>query len=142
MPMRSQAMQPSTSSRMLVLVEAYTEGQMRGRLFSPFLGKGIGFSGFVDMVNKMDRLFDVIGFPKASMEYRSFSGGVRPVADIQGELEDISLSEDGDGVFAVHVKMRQNADWQGSVSRRGEGAPKPFNSTMELLKIVDEMMGI
>lgn len=124
MPMRSHAMQPSTSSRMLVRVDAYTEGQMRGRLYSPFLGKGIGFAGFVDMVNKMDRLFDVIGFPKASMEYRSFTGGARPVADIESELEDAPLSEDGDGVFAVHVKMRQNADWQGNVTRRGQGLQK------------------
>lgn len=139
MPVRSHAMQPSTSSRILVRVDSYAEGQMRGKLYSPYIGKGVAFSDFVDMVNKMDGIFDLIGYPIASMEYRSFAGGARPdEADLEKQLDGETLAEGGD-VFTVHVQMRQNADWQG-VASRGAGAPVPFKSTMELLKIIDREM--
>lgn len=142
MALRSRSMQPSTSSRVLVRVDAYAEGQMRGRVYNPFLGKGAAFSDFVDMVNKMDGLFDLIGHPKANMQYRSFYGGARPGEDIEKKLDEEQIREDEAGVFVVHVKMRHNADWQGVVVRRGGGkGGYSFKSTMELLKFMDKAMG-
>lgn len=140
MPLRSRSMQPSTASRMLVRVDAYAEGQMRGRVYSPFLGKGAGFADFVDMVNKMDGIFDLIGYPQANMEYRSFHGSAAPREDIEKRLDGEEVREDETGLFVVHVQMRQNADWQGIAAHRGRGGGHPFKSTMELLKFIDGSM--
>lgn len=142
LPLRSHAMKPSTASRMLVRVDSYENGMMNGRMYCPYLKKGIVFHDFVDLVDKMDRVFDMMDYPRASVEYRSFPGGARKKKkdDIAARLDDEPLEEDGGvgNLFVVHVQMRNNADWQGNFSLAGrQETTKRFKSTMELTKFLD-----
>ena len=41
------------------------------------------------------------------------------------------------GTFVVHVRYRQNATWQGSVTWVDEQREQYFRSTLELLKLID-----
>ncbi|MDL2219864.1 hypothetical protein LJC04_06010 [Ruminococcaceae bacterium OttesenSCG-928-O06] len=43
-------------------------------------------------------------------------------------------------IFVVNVKFRQNASWQGTVKWNGKSEEVHFRSTLELLKLMDQVI--
>lgn len=151
MTMRSKAMVPSTASLVVIHINEYVCGDMRGRLYNPYLDTRLAFHGLLDFANKLDSLFDSMSFPLATTEYRSFPAKKsskhinmhKTFADKTGEYR---MNKDGgtkpqkNETFIVHVQFRQNATWQGTVKWTGQNTEQRFRSALELLKIMDSAL--
>lgn len=149
MAVRGQAMVPSTASRVLIRLDAYTRDSMNGHLYCPYAEKDLAFHDVMDFINKLDGLFDEIAFPLAAMEYRSFKPRRRKRAGApepgERKVEDARMEGDrpnpkDTNTFVVHVQFRQNATWQGTVKWAGQNQEQRFRSTLELLKIMDSVI--
>jgi hypothetical protein len=81
-------------------------------------------------------------FPQASFQSRSFESKrmktfVRKVENfMDSEIETACKSENA--TFLVHIKFRQNASWQGSITWVEKEKTQNFRSALEMLKLMDE----
>lgn len=97
------------------------------------------FRGMGDMILKIDRLCDSLGFPEASPARRT----LRPEGGPSGEEEKgvrfyHEFREFGamkGELFAVFLTLRyrQNVSWQGSVHFSGDAGVYQFRSVLELM---------
>ncbi len=142
MPLRSSEMRPSTMSRMLVELNSFGDASFRGRLYSPYLGKGADFSSFVEMTEIMDKIFDFWAYPAAITPYHQPKAKRKkkeaPAVDPDALLHDGAVDENGERVFSVHVLFRRNADWQGKLTPPHSKEEVRFQSTLQMLRLFEE----
>lgn len=116
----------------------------KGRLYHKYKTGPEEFEDAGHLLQLIERLCDVSGYPQSSTQNRSFRDteettvrkGAEPVAD-----SNIVLSQKGDlATFVVHVKYRQHSTWQGEVVWAEKNEKKTFRSALELLKLIDSAL--
>lgn len=123
-----------------VCIDAYKE-DISGRLYSPLSTEEITFGGVGELLLKMDKLFDKVGYPQAFQNKRSFDGeqGVgnayRGIPKVLRTGENIVAQTGAYSTYDVEVISRRNTSWQGVIytadgERKGE-----FNGEVELLAL-------
>lgn len=146
---------PPDASHVIVCVDEVRQGVAYGRVVNPMLSEFIYFAGFDDMLLKLDILFDLLCFPQASVETRSFekkshrlpedffekTGFARPELENQWSQKRFHGSRSKLATLYVHVMYRQHASWQGKAVwiERKEKA-QFFRSVLELLHLLDNML--
>ena len=102
------------------------------------------YKNVVQLLRLMDNLYDIISYPQASTESRSF---VKKEKEPSQRLEkrvpqDEILKQNGQvATFVIYVQYRQNATWQGEVIWKEKGMKQHFSSALELIKLVDSALG-
>ena len=113
----------------------------KGRFYHKYRIEPEEFNNAGHLLQLIDRLCDISGYPQSSTKSRSFhdieESAIRkeaePVAD-----SDMILNQKGDlATFVVHVKQRQHSTWQGEVVWAEKNKKKTFRSALELLKLFD-----
>ncbi len=127
-----------------VCIDSNGSGDYQGQIWQQYDSQPIRFNGMVDMVLQMDKLFDLWGFPQASLKARSFvedSTDARHIniLDKSQSLKRIDVQKKrGDlSTFIIHVKFRQNATWQGDIVWREQNKKMHFRSALELMRMID-----
>lgn len=91
----------------------------------------------------MDNLYDIISYPQASTESRSFVKKEKePLQKLQKRVpQDEILKQKGKvATFVIYVQYRQNATWQGEVIWSERELKQHFNSALELIKLIDSAL--
>lgn len=128
-----------------ICVDKNDGGELSGRIYHCFNSEPEEFTNVVQLLNRMERFFDLICFPQASTQSRSLVGTEkRPLLRKQQEKvvepKEVLLHTGERGSFLTCVKYRQNADWQGEVTWMEQNITWSFKSTLELLKILDNAL--
>ncbi len=120
----------------MICIDSYNNSVPVGRFYNPYYHDGIFFNGVIDLIKKIEAMFDEMNFPQSFTSTRSFSEKSmdklnRPSAELKqaGNL----------ATFSLQVIYRRNTTWQGTVSCMGtkEKREKPFRSILELLFLID-----
>lgn len=116
------------------------QGDISGCAHSPICEREVAFTGIGELLLKMDKLFDSIGYPQAFQNKRSFEEGKNPENLYRGIPKPIRKNEDileKRGLLCTYdiaVESRRNTSWQGIIyDVEGKEAGR-FNGEVELLE--------
>lgn len=129
-----------------VCVDQICNGEMVGRLYHCYKKDASEFSNVVELVKKVEQLFDRISFPQASTQSRSFvessSVSGRGCLEKVVEQEEVVQHRGKCGSFLVCVQFRQNATWQGNLFWAEKGMKKEFSNTLDFIKMMDQALAV
>lgn len=121
------------------------QGDIGGQIFSPLSSEVITFSDIGELLLKMDKLFDKVGYPQAFQTKRTFAeekqqGNVyRGVPSAVRNVESILSQRGTNGTYDIMVVSRRNTSWQGEVYEPDGGKKGEFNGDVELLALLTEL---
>ena len=117
------------------------EEDIGGLVYSPLAEQPVFYTGFNELMLKMDRIFDKNGYPQAFQEKRSFLEHQKNTASYHGvpkvSAETVQIYEKEGKRFTVDVivESRRNTSWQGYVCHRDGTKLGNFKSDIELLEL-------
>jgi peptide subunit release factor RF-3 len=128
-------------------IASYERNSLKGVLHSLYLKKPYVFNSLVQMIEKMEEIFDTKGFPEAFLTPRTFGSSKKNTKklNVDGD-EDIMDTNiqfapgDSKCTFEITVKFRQNATWQGQIFWAEKNLKQNFRSVLEMLKLMDEAL--
>ena len=140
-----------TAASMKMRAEIITgdNGSLSGKLYSNYLDAPYVFLSLVQMIVKMEEIFDANRYPEKFMLPRTFGVAKRGKKVSQEEgIDTVKDSEshvkkDADGskcTFEISVRFRQNATWQGEILWADKNLRQNFRSVLEMLRLMDEAL--
>ena len=132
----------SAPNLMNICIDRNSSGGAGGRLYHKYIKEPVRFNAVGELLDDMEDLFDMIGYPERSTQQRTFEDIPEPNAKrkeaVQVTTTDDLLRQSGDlATFVVHVKFRQHSTWQGEVVWAEKNKKCYFRSALELLKLID-----
>lgn len=133
-----------SSNMFRVCIDTYRT-DIRGRAYSPLYEGEIKFHGIGQLLVKMDKLFDRIGYPQAFQNKRSFGGerntgnAYRGVPENVRDTEDILRQMGEHCTYDVAVESRRNTSWQGIIFDSEGNEQGRFDGEVELLAKLIEL---
>ena len=130
-----------------ICIYSAERGDYTGVLWNQYDDKPDAFHNSIELIQKMDALYDEWDFPQRSTSCRTF-GRIedKPVrtgimeGKRQMDARRVQENKGEKGTFIVHVKYRQNATWQGEVIWTERKQKQYFRSALELLKLIDSAL--
>lgn len=122
-----------------VCIDSYRE-DISGRVYSPMSVDEISFVGISQLLLKMDKLFDDVGYPQAFQNKRSFEektqagNAYRGIPKAVRPVESILDKEGQCYTCDVVVESRRNTSWQGRICEADGTELGKFNGEVELLE--------
>jgi len=127
-----------------VCVDSDPGSRMSGRIYHRFSDQPIPFLGAEGVLFSIEDLMEEWDYPQSTMEMRSFakssSHGRRQPGMARKTVNDPLAYTGQDATFVVHVKYRQNATWQGTVTWADKNKRQNFRSALELIKLMESAM--
>ncbi len=130
-----------------VCIDAY-QGDISGRIYSPMSVKEITFAEIGELLLKMDKLFDSIGYPQAFQNKRSFEderqidNAYRGIPKAVRDAESI-LDKSGECcTYDIQVISRRNTSWQGVIYGTDGAELGEFNGEVELLEQLTKLLEV
>ena len=133
----------SMSTRVQVSVISSDDCEIAGYLYSPFYERYFRFSNALELLVRMNEMFDDLKFPQSSVEYRSFRNKRNRLDSGERDeslVSEVIQNENVQAKFVVHVQFRQNATWQGTIEWVEENKTQRFRSALEMLKLMEEAL--
>ena len=133
----------SMSTRVQVSVISSDDCEISGYLYSPFYERYFRFSNALELLVRMNEMFDDLKFPQSSVEYRSFRNKRNRLDSGERDeslVSEVIQNENVQAKFVVHVQFRQNATWQGTIEWVEENKTQRFRSALEMLKLMEEAL--
>lgn len=122
-------------------------GEYTGRLWHQYKDDPLSFYGTMELISKMDALYDEWDFPQRAMDPRSFvkrddgmEKSCKKGEELQLDAKRITNKSGEMGTFIVRVKYRQHSTWQGEVVWAEGKQKNHFRSALELMKMIDEVL--
>jgi hypothetical protein len=123
-----------------ICVDQANKNGISGKLYHCFREDGSPFGSLVELIEKMERLFDGIGYPQTNMRSRSFLAGAdKEEVDLPTAKRDADTlqRERGERItLLVTLESRINATWQGMVYCPESDSTEEFSSAIALLDIM------
>lgn len=122
----------------LVCIDEYDTKILKGRIYNPQRPQGVEFSGAIDFLLNMEKLFEEAKCPQAFATLRTF----RPYsADPEAPALSGNMSMEGKlATFSLRILFRQNSSWQGSIMWHEGRSEESFRSVLELLLLMDSAL--
>lgn len=130
------------SPSQILIILLPDSGKFMGALFSGFYRNAMSFRNECEMIFAISSIYDSIQLPQASFEARSF--GIKTMKTVVRKVDHLvdtemeNIIEKGKATFVVHIRFRQNASWQGSITWAEKDKSRNFRSALEMLKLMDE----
>ena len=134
--------------QMLVEIVVNGDNQIKGLLHNHFMSSPYEFDNLVQMILKMDEVFDSKHFPESFTSPRVFGIHTHDEKDkdtnesviTHDTAESVRRSEScfSKYTFEITVMFRQHATWQGQILWLEKNLRQNFRSVLELLKLIDE----
>lgn len=124
-----------------ICVDEKAHGEICGRVYHCYSKEAMPFENVVELLKKMEELFDRICFPQASTKSRSFletealARTQRPEKVIS--QEDVIQYRGTLGSFVTCVRFRQNSTWQGEMFWMEKEIKRQFVNTLDFIKMLD-----
>lgn len=129
-----------------ICVDEREHGEISGRIYHCYDKEAVPFYNIVELLRKIEDLYDRICFPQASTKTRSFketeTAGriVRPEKVVM--QQDVIRYRGTIGSFVTCVKFRQNSTWQGELFWMEKGIKRQFANTLDFIKILDSALAM
>ncbi len=131
----------------LICVDEYDGGEIRGRLFNAYYREALFFDSGMEMIRELDDIFETFGYPHATMDLRSLETPEEkkehpPVVRVKMAPSTTLYKHDSRGKLAtlkMRVMFRQNASWQGNLKWMEEDLSEDFASVLELMILIDSV---
>lgn len=123
-----------------ICVDDNKHGEMSGRIYHCYDREPMIFTNIIELLTKIEELFDVIGYPQASTKTRLFMEKQKerlPKPKPVAKQLDIIAYRGNIATFVTNVKFRQNSTWQGEVFLAEQDQMLQFANTLELIKKMD-----
>ncbi|MCI8586527.1 MAG: hypothetical protein HFI92_11695 [Lachnospiraceae bacterium] len=129
----------SASNLVSICVDQSVDGDISGRLYHCYTEEPVPFSNAVQLLIRMEELYDGISFPQASTRSRRFVQRQQPAHSFQKVRDQRSLLafRGKRATFVTSVHYRQNSAWQGDVAWMEQEQKESFLSTLEFLKLIN-----
>ena len=116
-----------------VLIDTYENQEFSGRLMHPWSEEAIPFASCMELLAKMEALYDAWDYPEAAQSTRVFirHRSEETPREIWGERGRLAS-------FFVRTEMRQHASWQGVAAWIEGERSFAFSSTLELFRTIDQ----
>lgn len=137
-------------------LDFYGMDQQRGKLYHQYTSGAIAFATLLEAFERMEQLYDALGYPQAATRIRSFPEGRRKPARgrtrgrrcergkevrVMEPFEEMIEHRGRDATFLIRVMRRQNSSWQGEVTWVDGQKREYFRSALELIRLIDSAMG-
>ncbi|WP_252198198.1 hypothetical protein [Clostridium sp. MCC353] len=138
----------SAPNLLCICIDKAGGGRYVGRMYDKYSKQPFLFEELGQLVNRMEYLFDRIGYPQASTAVRHFAKDkTNRIQKKEGMMqvlktEDIISQSGSRATFVVHVQYRQNATWQGNIMWAETQQCSSFRSALELLKLIDGALNV
>ncbi len=116
---------PCRTMEALVAVTDYQEGVMTGILRHPWLDGPVFIRSMSQLILMLDSLLDLEECPEQPLPL------VRPIPE-----EECAIA-----TFQIQVLFREFCTWQGRLVWKEEQQEASFRSVLELMQILDEILG-
>ena len=129
-----------------ICVDRSMDGEIAGKFYCSYFSHSRKFDNIVQLLRSMEQFYNRISFPQSAVQLRNFAGssiarGDEEIADAPVLDRDYIIGRRGIcATFLVHVQYRQNATWQGSVLWAEKEKAAEFNSALELIMIIDNIL--
>ena len=124
--MSAKKMIPCGNREAIVTVLSYQSGNMSGYLQHPVLKTAKKISSLSELILTLDQLLDMEDCP-----------GEPPLPLVYPECEKACKK----AVFRIDVLFRDHHTWQGRLIWETENREAVFRSTVELMQVMDEILG-
>ena len=130
-------------------VDSYGGERQEGRLYHQYTAGPVPFSSLFEAFDRMERLYDDLGFPQSATRIRAFGADRRAEELPEYERKEIEEMESFDKVtgqrgkdatFLIRVQYRQNSSWQGEVTWVDGQKKEYFRSALELVRLIDSAL--
>ena len=126
-----------------VLIDAYENHELSGRIMHPWSEEAISFVSCMELMEKMEALYDAWDYPEAAQSTRVFirhrsEATPRGFASKEQAPRDIWGERGRLASFFVRTEMRQHASWQGIAAWIEGDRRFTFSSTLELFRAIDQ----
>lgn len=112
-----------------VYLDGGATGAMSGLLAHRSSARAWRFGSLVELIGALEALFAEPGFPQQTHELKS------PLASKSEPAPEAAAPGDRPPDFTLKIRYRQNATWQGTISRAGQKDER-FRSLLELVRIL------
>lgn len=120
-----------------------------GCFYHAYASEGIPFQTSVELLSRMEDFYDVLGYPQADVQLRSFfTEAQQPDYAVLQAQRAALLANKGIGnpqahrgkkaTFQVFVMYRTNATWQGELCWVEMQQTVHFRSALEFLRLLDD----
>ena len=117
----------------MIYIDSMEERVPKGRFESAALAERGTFRGLAQLMLRLDGCLDRSDGPQAFCENRGFSG----VLGLWQEHGETMHGRRGKvATFALQIRFRRNASWQGSVRWVDRGQTRHFRSVLELMTMI------
>lgn len=123
--MLQERMIPCNSREAIITVKSYKNGIMEGILQHPRLRKSEKLVSLSQAMLSLNDLLDLESCPD------------RPLPLVRSEIN----VEKGYTVFRIQILFREHHTWQGKLVWQNEDREVIFHSTIELMQLLDEILG-
>ena len=113
-----------------VYLDGGAHGAMSGLLAHRSSERAWRFGSLVELISVLEALFAEPGFPQQTHELK----GAASSAGEPARQAETPLDRQPD--FTLKIRYRQNATWQGTISRAGQKDELRFRSLLELVRIL------
>lgn len=127
-----------------ICIDGIEHEKYQGRLYHQYQRDPIHFTDILQLLKRMEYLYNWLNYPEASTRSRSFQT-MNTAAEMEKEKETWNVNEYDEGLenkgklatFIIHVQYRQNATWQGKIIWAETKQSTHFRSALEMLKLMD-----
>lgn len=136
-----------TPNGIVLCVESMERKEPQGTFYHYYSRRAVAYRDYLDLVMKMEKVFDRLKFPNTTTNYRSFDNAA-PKYMMLKEPEKVMSNETllgkhgALGTFIVRVQHRQNSTWQGTVTWTDRNKTEYFRSIYELIKLVGSALDL
>ncbi len=121
------------------------ETDMSGVAYSPLSDEPVIYKGFAELLLKMDKIFDVAGYPQAFQEKRSFKkktviSSYHGIPKAGEQQKQIWTKKGTMVTMDIVIIERRNSSWQGEVHRTDEPEVNTFLGELELLAYINQIL--
>ncbi|MEG2119436.1 MAG: hypothetical protein RRY53_03700 [Pseudoflavonifractor sp.] len=128
------------STVLRVCVNSAEAGHIAGLVYSRRFAEPIAFSDIGMLLLRLDEVLDRQNFPQAFQRARTFTKPKTEAAVQEAELgmsaETVAAAAGTLSTFALYVISRRNASWQGQLDWMDGSPTVPYESALELLKLI------
>ena len=130
---------------MNICVNEVQNGGPIGFLFHKYSVEGIKFDNVFELLQQMEKVFEISQYPQSTTQTRSFRttenvNQDKKKVDQMMKAEELLENKGELASFVIHVKYRQNSTWQGDIFWAEKQEKCYFRSALEMLKLIDNAL--
>lgn len=117
----------------MIYIDDTRDGVPGGRYEDPTLAQSGTFRDLAQLMLRLDACLDVGEGPQAFCAARGFAGvwGIWPEESVPASARRGKVA-----TFALQIRFRRNASWQGTVRWMDRGQTRHFRSVLELMTMI------